>query len=307
MLMSSAYSARPRALSVPSFFGVCRPMTAYSVRSGAFMSVPTLVLELAGRVLDGLDDLDVTRAAAQMADHSCADIVLAWIWIFVQQRLSGEDEARRAKSALYAALLHERFLDLIENTTFGETFDRLDVLALRLHGEIEAGVDRLAVDENRASAESTFLAGALGPGQGETFPQHFEKRAPRRDENIVSFAINTQGDGQQMFHDAPPIASAAFSRAALTARLVKLFNSSKRNSRVARQDVRGSASSQTASAASSSASSAKARPRKSASAFLARIGTGALLARAILTSRKTRLPSSQVTKALTPTVVISID
>ena len=54
-----------------------------------------------------------------------------------------------------------------------------------------------------------------------------------------------------MFHDKPPIEGAAFSRAPLMARLVRLLKSSKRNSRVARQDERGLASSQTASAASS--------------------------------------------------------
>ena len=86
------------------------------------MSVAIRVLELAGRVLDGLDDLDVTRAAAQMADHSCADIILARIWVFVQQRLGGEDEARRAKSALYAAFLHERFLDLMFLPRLGRRF-----------------------------------------------------------------------------------------------------------------------------------------------------------------------------------------
>src|ERR1017187_3607064 len=190
MLMSSAYSARPRALSVPSFFGVGRPMTSYSLRSGSFMSVAIRVLELAGRVLDGLDDLDVTRAAAQMADHSCADIILVRIWVFVQQRLGGEDEARRAKSALYAAFLHERFLDLIEIAAGGETFDGLDVLALCFHREIEAGVDRLAVDENRAGAALALLAGTLGPGEAETFPQHFEQRAPGRNEHIVGFAVD---------------------------------------------------------------------------------------------------------------------
>src|ERR1039458_66095 len=271
------------------------------------MSVPTCVRELASRVLDSLDDLHVTRAAAQMTDHYFADFVLAWIWIIVQQRFCGEYESRRTKSALHTALLHKRFLDLIENPTFGETFDRLYVLSLRLHGEIETRVDRVAVDENRASAALTFLAGAFGASEAEMFPQRFKQSAPRRNEKIVTLAINAQGDGQQMFHDTSPIVSAAFSRAPLMARLVKLLKSSKRNSRVARQDVRGSASSQTANAAASSTSSAQARPRKTASAFLARIGTGALLARAILTSRKTRLPSSQVTKALTPTVVRSID
>jgi hypothetical protein len=72
------------------------------------------------------------------------DVVLARAWVVVQQRLGGEDKTRRTKSALYAAFLHERFLDLIEGAAFGETFDGLDVLALRFDRKIEAGVDRLA-------------------------------------------------------------------------------------------------------------------------------------------------------------------
>jgi hypothetical protein len=96
---------------------------------------------------------------------------------------------------LHTAFLHKRFLDLIENATFGETFDRLYVLALRLHGEIETRVDRVAVDENRASAALTFLAGALGTGEAEMFPQRFKQSAPRRNEKFVTFAIDAQGDG----------------------------------------------------------------------------------------------------------------
>src|SRR5450830_691660 len=106
-----------------------------------------------------------------MADHCVANFDLARIWVGVQQRLRGEDETRRTKSALHATFLHKRFLNLIGNATFGQTFDRLYVLVLSLHSEIETRVDHLAVDENRASAALTFLAGALGAGEAETFSQ----------------------------------------------------------------------------------------------------------------------------------------
>src|ERR1039458_4889586 len=108
------------------------------------MSVPNGMVELASRLPDSFDDLDVSGAAAQMADHCFADFVFARIWVIVQQRLRGEDETRRTKSALYTAFLHKRFLDLIENATFGETFDRLYVFALRLHPRTDTRVDSLA-------------------------------------------------------------------------------------------------------------------------------------------------------------------
>ncbi len=91
------------------------------------------------------------------------------------------------------------------------------------------------------------------------------------------------------------------------ARWVKILISSRRNPLLARHEPRGSASSQTKEPASSRASSLKARPRKAPSALLARIGTGALLPSAILTSRNTRFSLSKVKKAPTPVVVMSME
>src|SRR6266511_13585 len=121
------------------------------MRSGSDIRGSSLA-QPAGGVLNRLDDLHIAGAAAQMPDHGVADLVLARIGVLVEQRLCRQDESRGAEAALDAALLHEGFLDLIELAAVSERCDGLDVLALRLHRQIEAGVDRLAVDENRAGA-----------------------------------------------------------------------------------------------------------------------------------------------------------
>ena len=58
-----------------------------------------------GRMLHGLDDLHVARAAADVAAERFPDLALAGLRIAPQQARRGHDEARRAVAALGAELL----------------------------------------------------------------------------------------------------------------------------------------------------------------------------------------------------------
>src|SRR3974377_1677672 len=141
MLRSSAYSAWPQAFGIPSFFGVGWPTTSKVLRTGLFISAPALLLELPGRVLDSLDDLDIAGAAAQMADHGVPYFVFARLRIFVEQRCRRDDKTRCAEATLNSTFLYEGFLDLIEHPFPHQAFDCANVFVLRLDRKIETRID----------------------------------------------------------------------------------------------------------------------------------------------------------------------
>src|SRR5262245_8280240 len=63
------------------------------------------------RVLHGLDDVHVPRAAAEVARDGLPDLVFAGARVPLQQRAARHHHARRAVAALQAVLLPEAFLD----------------------------------------------------------------------------------------------------------------------------------------------------------------------------------------------------
>src|SRR5512139_1574657 len=64
--------------------------------------------------LHGLDDVLVTRAAAQVAGDALADVLLARVRVFLQQAVGARDHAGRAVAALQAVLLVERLLQRVQ-------------------------------------------------------------------------------------------------------------------------------------------------------------------------------------------------
>ena len=62
------------------------------------------------RFTNGLDNLCVSGAAADVAGNSKTDFVAGWHGIFVEQSLGHHNDSRRAKAALRSAALHEIFL-----------------------------------------------------------------------------------------------------------------------------------------------------------------------------------------------------
>src|SRR6516225_5800032 len=105
---------------MPSFLGVGCPITSYSLRRSSCMSGSAVAPHLSGRVANGLDDLHVTGAAAQMPYHGFANFVFGWIRIVFQQRLGGDNEPWGAKPALDCPLLHERCLNRIQGAVLDE-------------------------------------------------------------------------------------------------------------------------------------------------------------------------------------------
>ena len=140
-----------------------------------------------GGHLDGLDDLRVAGAAAEVAGDGLADRVLLAVAARIEVGLCGDEHARRAD----AALRRRRSRGTPAGAgsvrpSVGEALDRADVGALDLADRHEAAVDDRAVDEDRAGAALAFAAALLRAGQAEVLAQHVEEpahagqRRPRR-------------------------------------------------------------------------------------------------------------------------------
>src|SRR5262245_35517710 len=91
--------ARPVTLSIPSGRSGRVPTTlksrlSCSVLSNGISSPPHFL----GGVHDGPNDLVIARAAAEIARQPKAHFGLARLWIFLQQRLGSDQDARRADS-----------------------------------------------------------------------------------------------------------------------------------------------------------------------------------------------------------------
>src|SRR5688572_6060707 len=124
------------------------------------MSV-SLSHELMG-LLDGLKDLVVSGAAAQIAHHPILNLILIGPGIFIEQSLGCDHLPWSADAALKPAILNETFLYWMKFTVFGKPFDGGDVVAVGHHGERDAGTDHFTIHQHCAGAADTDAATFFG-------------------------------------------------------------------------------------------------------------------------------------------------
>ena len=116
---------------------------------------------------DGVHDLPVAGAAAEVAAQVVHHVGLGRRRLLVEQRHGGQQHAGRAEPALHRAVIDERLLERMEGIGVAEALHREHLAAVGLDGEVGAGADRRAVDEHRAGAADLEVAGALGALQVE--------------------------------------------------------------------------------------------------------------------------------------------
>src|SRR6476646_9600538 len=74
-----------------------------------------------GGELDGLHDVHVAGAAAQIPGDRLADVLFAWLRVAAEQGVTRHHHARGAEAALEAVLLEEPLLNRIELAVFLES------------------------------------------------------------------------------------------------------------------------------------------------------------------------------------------
>src|ERR1700722_11283385 len=105
-----------------------------------------------GRHLHRLNDLRIGRTATEVAGQIVADVIVARIWMLFEQLMRHENEPGGTVAALEGPGVDEGLLHRRQLPVGVERFDRGDALAVDPNGEIEATRDRLAVNQNRATA-----------------------------------------------------------------------------------------------------------------------------------------------------------
>src|SRR6185369_508971 len=117
--------------------------------------------------LDGVEDPPVAGAATEVARDGDLDLLARGARVLVEERGRAHQHARRAEAALAAAHLIEAVDERIEVRRARERLHRLDLGAVRVEREGEAGEHRVAVDDDRAGPAVALVAALLGADQVE--------------------------------------------------------------------------------------------------------------------------------------------
>src|SRR5215813_11525526 len=94
-----------------------------------------LLAHLLGRVLDGLDDVDVAGAAAEIPRDRLANLLLARILVPLEQRDARHHHSRGTVAPSQDVLLREPLLDGVELAALLEVLAGPELAAVGLHGK----------------------------------------------------------------------------------------------------------------------------------------------------------------------------
>src|SRR5712671_1013154 len=254
---------------------------------GVVMGSLLLLLQPLSCGLDGLDDVRVPGAAAEVAADRLADVRFAGLLVPRQQRAPGHHHPRRAVAALQAVLLPERFLDGVELAVLLQALHGADVRAVGLYRQHRARLHRLAVQEHRAGAAVGGVAADVRPGQPQILAEQMDQEQPRLDVDSMTRAVHPQFDVMPGHGHRPPARSTAFfsARPASTRAISRLYSTDPRRSAV------GDAASAALRAASAMLASFALLPMRKSSAAVARRGTGLALVSASPTRSKAEVAS----------------
>src|SRR2546426_5168853 len=255
---------------------------------GSLIGILLLLPQVLGCGLDGLDDVRVAGAAAEVAADRFADLRLGGILVAGEQGAARQHHPRGAVAALQPVLLPERFLDGVQLAVLLQAFHRGDLRALGLDREDGAGLHGLAIEQHRAGAAVGGVAADVRAGQAQVLAEQVDEKQSRLDLHAVRSAVDGQLDVMRGHGYRPPARSTAFfsARAASTRAISRLYSTDPRRSAV------GDAASPAPRAASAMAASFTPFSIRASSAAPARPRTGPALVSAIPTCAKVPAPSS---------------
>src|ERR671930_2012899 len=143
------------------------------------------------RRVDGLDDVLVAGAAAEVALEPAPDLLVGQpVAVRAEELDAGHDHPRRAEAALERMALPEGLLQRMQLAVVGETLDRRDLAAVGLDCEHGARLHGAAVEMDRAGAADRRVAADLRPGQAEVVAQEVDEQRPRLDLRLAPDAVD---------------------------------------------------------------------------------------------------------------------
>ena len=155
-------------------------------------------MRLVGRTCfeHGLNDADITGAAAKVAGERRTDTRLIAVGLGGEQCVGGHQHARRAETALQSVMTAERSLQRRQRVAVGKTFDRFDAGAVSLHSKHQAAARRLAVDNNGTGAADTVFAANMAAGETKFVTQAVNQRQAWFDIDVVRLPVNLESGFQ---------------------------------------------------------------------------------------------------------------
>ena len=169
----------------------------------SFMTA-VLPSHLRGRIQHGADDLVVAGAAAEVAGQPVARLVFGRVRVGVEQRLGGDQQARRAEAALQGRVLEELLLQRMQSPPSAMpsmVSIRRPSASARQH---QAGADQAAVDDDAAGAAVARAAAFLGAGQAQLVAQRVEQRLRGSVRNSAGSPLTVVGDVMLCSSSVPP-------------------------------------------------------------------------------------------------------
>lgn len=139
-----------------------------------------------------MKDMLICAAAANIAAHLFADLIVGAGMAFVEQTHCGADLTRGAVSALKSVVVEKSSLHGVEFVSVREPLDRNDICAVTGGRQSQTGIDTVAVEQDGACAALSMIAAFLGARQLEVFAQCIEQGSPRIEYQFLWLAIDRE-------------------------------------------------------------------------------------------------------------------
>src|SRR5579883_818605 len=273
-LMSSIYVPLPRMKRGSSRRLTLLPNACKSVAMLLYLHwLRRGCAHLLASILNRLDDIDVARAAAEIARDRVAHFRFSGIGVLLQQRLAHQHHSRRAEAALQAMLLVEALLNGVQLAILLQTLDGLNLGAIDLRGQQRAGLGRNAVDQDGAGAAACRVAANVRAGEVGNLADKMHQQQAIFDIGLKGLAV--EGYLDMLCHCAHPFC--ARSAASRSARAVSVRTTPRLYSAGPRKSEVGSAASPARRAASRMVCSSNCLPTRNCSASVGRIALGPTL------------------------------
>ncbi len=147
-------------------------------------------------LLDRPHDVRISAAAADIAAHEFANVVIRSAARFAKQRHRRHDLPGGAITALIGVVLQKSRLHRMQPSGRAEPFDGDDLIAVMRGGEREATVHAAAADMDGAGAALAVVATLLGAGEMQDFAQAIEQGHARIDRNFALLAVDAEFDAE---------------------------------------------------------------------------------------------------------------
>ena len=147
----------------------------------------------------------IPGAAAQVAGDGLTDLFFGRVGVFFQEGDQRHQKAGGAVAALDGVGFPEGFLQGMQVVRRAQPFDGHNLVAVGLHGEHQAGTDRLAVEQDGTGPAHAMLAADVGAGQSQIVAQKVAQQQPWLHGPLIFRAVDGDCDRLQIIHHTLPV------------------------------------------------------------------------------------------------------